>query len=204
MRRLLLTSAGLTKNLELFFFDKIQKRPCDIKVILVPSASIMNDGAREGISLCMFNLMNMGILEENISVYHLGYLLSKNYTRTYSSEVTDISPLYRLLSVDELNHYDLLVFSGGDSAILLSEINRTGFDEVIKESVENGLFYLGVSAGSMVTAGNFSDSLGYIRNEIHVHCKEGTSCGDLPKDNPVYLADTQAIWIEGNSVKIID
>lgn len=56
----------------------------------------------------------------------------------------------------------------------------------------------------MITAGNFPDSLGYIRNEIHVHCKEGTSCGDLPKDNPVYLADTQAIWIEGNSVKIID
>ncbi|BCJ97763.1 Type 1 glutamine amidotransferase-like domain-containing protein [Anaerocolumna chitinilytica] len=204
MRRLLLTSAGLTKNLEVFFFDKIQKRACDIKVIFVPSASIMNDGAREGISLCIFNLMNMGILEENISVYHLGYLLSKNYTRTYSSEVTDIPPLYRLLSVDELNHYDLLVFSGGDSAILLSEINRTGFDEVIKGSVENGLFYLGVSAGSMVTAGNFPDSLGYIRNEIHVHCKEGTNCGDLPKDNPVYLADTQAIWIEGNSVQIID
>lgn len=152
MRRLLLTSAGLTKNLEVFFFDKIQKRACDIKVIFVPSASILNDGAREGISLCIFNLMNMGILEENISVYHLGYLLSKNYTRTYSSEVTDIPPLYRLLSVDELNHYDLLVFSGGDSAILLSEINRTGFDDVIKESVENGLFYLGVSAGSMVTA----------------------------------------------------
>lgn len=78
------------------------------------------------------------------------------------------------------------------------------FGWINEKTLKYGLFYLGVSAGSMVVAGNFPDSLGYIRNEIHVHCKEGTSCGDLRKDNPVYLADTQAIWIEGNSVQIID
>jgi Peptidase E len=204
MKNILLTSAGLSENLEEFFWKKIKKKPSEIKVIFVPSASTHSDDAREGISLCMFKLINMGILPENIFVYHLGYLLSKNYTRTYSSEVTNVPPLFRLLSVEEMNKYDMLIFSGGEASILLSEINRTGFHEVIKQAVENGLFYLGISAGSMVAAGNFSDSLGYVRNTIFVHCEEGTLPGDLPQDVEIYLTDTQAIWIGENSAQIIE
>jgi hypothetical protein len=201
---ILLTSGGLSKNLEDLFWSKIRKKPSEIKVIFVPSASMHNDGAREGISLCMFNMINMGILPENIFVYNLGYLLSKNYTRTYSSEVTNVPPIFRLLSLEEMNKYDMLIFSGGEASILLSEINRTGFHEVINQAVENGMFYLGISAGSMVAAGNFSDSLGYVKNTVYVHCDKGTRSGDLPQEDDIYLTDTQAIWIDENSAQIVE
>lgn len=204
MKNILLTSNGLSDNLEEFFLRKIGKSPSEIKAIFVPSASTQSDGAREGISLCMFKLMKIGILQENIFVYNLGYLLSKNYTRTYSSEVKNVPPLFRLLSVEEMNKFDMLIFSGGDASILLAEINRTGFHEVIKQAVENGLFYLGISAGSMVAAGNFSDGLGYIKNTIYVHCEEGTLSGNLPQDVEIYLRDAQGIWINDNSAQIIE
>ena len=73
MKNILLTSDGLNRNLEEFFWKKIKKAPSVLKVILVPSASTHCDSAREGISLCMFKLTNMGILPENIFIYHLGY-----------------------------------------------------------------------------------------------------------------------------------
>lgn len=204
MKNILLTSNGLNRNLEEFFWKKIKKEPSELKVILVPSASTHCDGAREGISLCMFKLTNMGILPENIFIYHLGYLLSKNYSRTYSSEVSNVPPLFRLLSVEEMSKYDMLIFSGGEASILLSEINRTGFNDIIKQAVENGLFYLGISAGSMISAGNFANSLGYLRNTVYVHCDKGTPSGELPQDINIYLTDGQAIWIDENSAKIIE
>lgn len=112
-----------------------------MKKVLLTSAGLSDRLAREGISLCTFLLTSMGIVPSNILVYHLGYLLSKNYTRTYSSMVTNSPPLFRLLSLEEMNEYDVLLFGGGDAGILLNEINRTGFHEVIKQAVENGLFY---------------------------------------------------------------
>lgn len=204
MKNILLTSNGLNKNLEEFFWKKIKKEPPALKIILVPSASTHCDSAREGISLCIFKLSKMGILPENISIYNLGYLLSKDYSRTYSSEVTNVPPMFRLLSVKEMSTYDMLIFSGGEAGILLSEINRTGFNDIIKQAVENGLFYFGISAGSMITAGNFADSLGYIRHTVHVHCDKGTPSGELPQESDIYLKDGQAIWIDENSAKIIE
>ena len=204
MKNILLTSNGLNRNIEDFFWKKIKKEPSELKVIFVPSASTHSDGAREGISLCMFKLTSMGILPHNIFIYHLGYLLSRNYSRTYSSEVSDVPPLLRLLTLEEMNHYDMLIFSGGEANILLSEINRTGFNDIIKQAVENGMFYFGISAGSMIAAGNFTDSLGLVKNTVHVHCDKGTPSGILSHDTEIYLKDGQAVWVDENSAMIIE
>lgn len=66
MKKILLTSAGLSENLKKLFFMQIKKKPEEIKIIFVPSAATVNDGAREGLSIAMFELKNMGILQENI------------------------------------------------------------------------------------------------------------------------------------------
>ncbi|MCK5129666.1 MAG: Type 1 glutamine amidotransferase-like domain-containing protein [Clostridiales bacterium] len=203
MKKILLTSAGLSESLKKLFFLQINKKPQEIKIILVPSASTGNDGAREMLSVCMFELENMGILRENIFVYDLKYILSKEYSRTYPINLDKVPSFFRLLSFDEINEYDVLFFSGGSANVLLDEINRTGFKEVVTHAVENGLFYIGVSAGSMVAAGNLPDSLGYIKNPVIVHCEKGTSCGDLPQDGDIYLTDSQAIWIDEDSAQII-
>lgn len=204
LKKILLTSAGLSENFKKLFFEKIKKKPQEIKIIFVPSASTVNDGAREGISLCIFELENMGILPENIFVYDLRYILSKNYSRMYPLNLNYIPPIFRLLSVDEMNEYDVLLFSGGNASVLLDEINRTGFNEVVTQAVDNGLFYIGISAGSMVVAGNLPYNLGYVKNSITVHCEKGTPCGYLPQDGEIYLTNTQAIWIDGDNAQIVE
>ena len=107
------------------------------------------------------------------------------------------------MSAEELNRYDAIVFGGGDAARLLNEVKRTGFYLPLKQAVENGLVYLGVSAGSMIAAGNFPDGLGYLTNPIIPHAEEGTPCGEVPSDEPIKMDDGQVIVIKGDKKEII-
>ena len=152
MRNLFLTSSGLNEKTAALFWECIGKEPVNAKAILVPSAAVGNDGAREGILVCIERLANMGIPLHNILLYDLAYLLSDGYKRTYSSYIDDIPVPFRLMTAQELTQYDMIVFCGGNARTLLSEINRTGFAKPLKQAVENGLVYLGISAGSMVKA----------------------------------------------------
>ena len=49
MRTLFLTSSGLNEKTMVLFWKCIGKEPINTKAILVPSAAVGNDGAREGI-----------------------------------------------------------------------------------------------------------------------------------------------------------
>ena len=75
MRTLFLTSSGLNEKTMVLFWKCIGKEPINTKAILVPSAAVGNDGAREGIIVCMERLMNMGIPMNNILIYNLAFLL---------------------------------------------------------------------------------------------------------------------------------
>ena len=87
-KHLFLTSAGLTDKMKEKFFDIIGKCPKDVKVLYIPTAGIETDGARESLAICFHELFLMGIQYENILVYNLELILSKDYQRTYSSYVT--------------------------------------------------------------------------------------------------------------------
>ena len=41
----------------------------------------------------------------------------------------------------------------------------SSYSEHLKQAIENGLVYLGISAGSMIAAGNFATGLGYLKKE---------------------------------------
>ena len=204
MKKILLTSGGLSPGLQKIFLEQIGKEANDIKVIFVPTAAMYSDNAKEYISLIMYYMNNMGILSKNIFMYHLGYLLSKDYNPTYLSDIPTIPSFLRLLSAEEMNEFDVLFFLGGEAIPLLDEINRTGFNEIIHQAIKNGMFYIGASAGSMIAAGNLQNGLGYVKNHIEVHCEKGTPCGDLPKEGTIYLTDAQAIWINGDVTQIIE
>ena len=203
MRTLFLSSNGLNESTSNVFWKCIKKEPADTKVIFVPSAAGGNDGAREGIALCVEGLMNMGIPFENILMYELSLLVSAGYERTYSKNVQNIPAQLRLMSVDELKQYDIIVFGGGDASRLLDEVNRTGLFVPLKQAIENGLAYLGISAGSMIAAGNFSDGLGYLQNPIIPHAENGIPCGKVPLEEPIKMVDGQVIVIKGDRKKII-
>lgn len=135
MKNCLFTSSGLTESMQTLFFEKLNKKPEEIKLLFLPAAASYRDDAREGISVSIDQLQNMGIRLEHIFTYNLDYIVSKDYQRTYSQYVTDIPPAYRLMTVEELREYDAMFVCGGYSEFLLRQMNRTGFDVIVKEAV---------------------------------------------------------------------
>ena len=191
-KKLFLTSSGLSADMKKKFFDIIGKCPEDVKVLYIPTAGIETDGAREGFAVCFQELSSMGIRYENILVYNLELILSKDYQRTYSTCVTDPYMLTRLLTIEELQSFDAVVVSGGDAAVLCREMIRTGFDRTIGKAINNGLVYVGISAGSMYAAGNLDDGLNIINNPIIPHWN-GTKIIELPDfGEAIKIVDGQA------------
>lgn len=201
MKRVLLTSAGLTDSLWTFFFSLVDKPAENLRVLFIPTAAANGDDeAREGSALCIAELLRMGIAEENIFPYHINYIFSDGYDRPYLSNVP---PLYRRMTANELLQFDLVLVGGGNAGFLMEELCRTGLDAPLKEAVEGGLFYLGVSAGSMVAAGNFQEGLHWVVNPIFPHSAVGTPCGALPKDDAIFLTNEQAVWLCGDTAQIL-
>lgn len=206
MKQILLTSAGLTDVMQSLFFSRVPKRPEQIRIMLVPCASLGSDGAREGIIAGMAGLLQMGIRKENIFLYNLAYLLSHGYRRTYSA-AEDLSTLplnIRLPTRAEIREFDAILFTGGRADVLMDEILRTGFRPLLAQAVDDGLFYIGVSAGSMVAAGNFANSMGFLKNPVIPHCPLGLPCGNVPENGEIPLTDKQAVWITDAGAQIIE
>ena len=202
-RHLFLTSDGLTKNMKTSFFNIIGKRPEEVKILYIPTAGIETDGAREGIAVCLYELLLMGIQSENILIYNLELILSKGYKRTYSAYVTDGHIASRLINTEELKEFDAVFVSGGDSAVLCREMVRTGFGCAIEQAVNAGLVYVGISAGSMYAAGNLEKGLNIISNPIIPHWN-GDKLTSLPiGSEEIKLADGQTIYVEGYNICLI-
>lgn len=202
-RHLFLTSCGLSSDMKKKFFDIIRKRPEDMKVLYIPTAGIETDGAREGFAICFDELSLMGIRYENILVYNLELILSKDYKRTYSAYIKEPFMITRLLTVEELKSFDAVFVSGGESTVLCREMVRTGFDKIIEKAIKNGLVYVGISAGSMYAAGNLDDGLHIINNPIIPHWN-GTKLIGLPSDrDEIKLVDGQAVYIEDDCINLI-
>lgn len=202
-RHLFLTSGGLSNDMKKKFFDIIGKRPEDVKVLYIPTAGIATDGAREGIAVCFHEFSLMGIHHENILVYNLELILSKDYKRTYSAYIKEPYMITRLLTLEELKSFDAVFVSGGDSSVLCHEMVRTGFDRILKDAIYNGLVYVGISAGSMYAAGNLEDGLHIIDNPIIPHW-DGAEILELPSaSDKINLADGQVVYIEDTCMHLI-
>ena len=181
MRKILLTSTGFeNKKFEKLFLSNIGKEVDQIKVIFVPTAAI-DDDAKEMLPKCMDDLLNAGILPENILTYDLDYLIS----------------------FDEAKKYDAIYFCGGTSEHLLNEINKSGFNFILNKLVDEGMFYIGVSAGSVIASNEYLDNLGYIDCYVDVHCENGSHCGIIENNDDIFLTDNQAIWICNDVKEII-
>ena len=198
--RLFLTSNGLTKEMIKMFFELIQKKAEEIKVLYIPTAGIVSDEAREGFSICLYELEQMGIISENVTIYNLELLLSKGYKRTYSAFVMNPSLVSRIITIDELMEFDAVFVSGGDANNLCNEMVRTGFDEILIQGIERGIVYVGISAGSMFAAGNLKEGLHVIPEAINPHW-EGTKI--RKKDDQIYLPDGHVVYVNSDIVKLI-
>ncbi len=202
-RSIFLTSDGLSQASKDAFLEQIGKKADSIKLMVVPTAGILSDSAREGLAVCFSELMAMGIRHENITVYNLELVISKGYVRTYSAYVSEISPIVRLVTADELAPYDAIVISGGDASFLTAEMNRTGFATEVKKAVDEGLVYVGISAGSMFGAGSFENGLQLIKNAIIPHWNNEIITTLPNDDSEIRLSDGQVIYISGDRMELL-
>ena len=109
----------------------------------------------------------------------------------------------RLLTAEEMNTFDAVFVSGGDATVLCREMVRTGFDRTIEKAINDGLVYVGISAGSMYAAGNLDDGLHIINNPIIPHWNgtkimELSNCGD-----EIRLVYGQAVYVEDDCTSLI-
>ena len=113
--------------------------------------------------------------------------------------------LDRVMDLKELVTFDAIYFCGGSETYLMEAINRVNFAPILKEALDNGLFYIGVSAGSMIASSSVEKNLGIIPNPLEPHCEENiTPDGSLPdKDQPVNISDDQAVWITNDGAVIL-
>ncbi len=185
------------------FTDSIAKSPQEMRILYIPSAGYETDSAREGFAVCLDELGKMGIRYDNILIYNLELLLSKGYKRTYSAHIGNPAMISRLLTMEELGAFDAVFVSGGDSAVLCREMVRTGFDEVLKRAINDGLVYVGISAGSMYAAGNLDNGLHIILNPIIPHWNGQKATEITDSSAEIYLSDGQALYVESDVIRLV-
>ena len=81
------------------------------------------------------------------------------------------------------------------------EMTRTGFDTILEKAINNGLVYVGISAGSMYAASNMENGLHIIPNSILPHYM-GQDNFSL-KDKEIRLVNGSAVYIDGIDVSLI-
>ena len=184
MKKILLTSTGFdNKNLEKIFLDNLVKPVHDTKVVFVPTAA-NDEESKSVIPFCIQDLTNAGIEESNIMTYDCDHVLS----------------------LETLMTFDAIYVCGGSETYLMEAMNKIGFTSVLKEAIFQGLFYIGVSAGSMILTTSVENSLGIIPNPLEPHCEEDiTPCGSIPEaGKPINISDNQAVWISDETSLIIE
>ena len=171
--KLLLTSTGLkSKVFKDEFLRNVGRDISQVKVIFVPTAA-NDDEAKALLPSCKADLTNLGILESNLLVYDLDYELP----------------------FDEGSQYDAIYFCGGSTKYLLERINAIGFSETLRKLLDNGMYFVGVSAGSKICGDNYGGNLGYLHRNIELHCNEGSPLGRVHDNNTIFLTNTQALKI---------
>lgn len=175
MKKILLTSTGFENdNIKNKFLELLN---CDVskaKILFIITAA--NDpGAVRILSKCLADLTNCNIPDENITIYDM----------------------HKLLTQDEINKYNAIYVCGGNTKYLVDRISEINFKPLLDGYIENGGIYIGVSAGSIAASGNYQNSLCLIKNNLDVHCENGTENGIITTDNDILLTDNQAIFING-------
>ena len=182
-RKVLLTSTGFTnKNIERMFLTHVDSLPDKLKCLFVTAAAVTED-AKSMIPLCKEDLTSAGVLSRNIITYNFEHEMS----------------------VEDMCDYDAIYLCGGSSRKLLYTIINSGMRNTLVEAVNNGLFYIGVSAGAVIGGSFMRDSLQFIPNRVEPHVnKNPTKNGLLHGKNQVNISDSQAIWIYGKRVEIFE
>lgn len=133
--KLLLTSSGITnKSIENALLELLGKPFKDAHLTFIPTAANVEQGDKTW----LVNDMN------NFRVLNFASL-----------DIIDISAVPKDIWLPSFEQADILVFGGGNVNYLLEWIEKSGFKKYLPELLKTKV-YVGISAGSMVTAKNVS------------------------------------------------
>lgn len=144
-KKIVLTSCGIVdKNLKQEFYKLLNKEIEKIKVLYITTAiDGEDDSDTSWIGEEFKTILDLGIKRENIEEYKMDYEI-------------------------DLSLYDMIYMMGGNTFYLLKKIRDTKFDIKLKEAINNGIVYVGSSAGSIILGNTIELSLPYDKNDVNL------------------------------------
>ncbi|MCL2216290.1 MAG: peptidase E [Defluviitaleaceae bacterium] len=174
------------------FGAMLQKPFAKATVLFIPTAAMQNEVKANAIINRLKNeLLTMGILEDNITIYDIDGSLSE----------------------EDAIKFDVIYITGGNTPYLAKRVREVGFEKIIKKTIFANKIYIGMSAGSMLLTPNFNvddinnpqfTGLGLIKAYVTVHCDKGTkNRSDLPLPH-ISLQENQAIEVHWDGYMVIE
>lgn len=144
MKKILLTSCGTTsENLKNRTKELFDKDASQMKVLYITVAADVEKTDPSWMQEEFDEFLELGIKSENVTEYKMNYEIS-------------------------VKDFDLIYMMGGNTFYLLKKIRKTAFDKKIIEAIENGIIYLGSSAGTNIVGSSVELALPYDDNDGYV------------------------------------
>jgi dipeptidase E len=130
MKKLLLTSSGLSsEKTQKEFLSLLDKPVKEVKVLLI--FGVKTPGEMVYVDASKMELINLGLKKENIADANINNAIDFPEGK-----------------------FEVIYFCGGNTYYLLDRIKKLKFDVKIKDLVNDGALYIGVSAGSIIAGEN--------------------------------------------------
>lgn len=155
MKKIVLTSCGvIDSNLKEQFYELLNKDISKVKLLFITIAvDGEKDTDRTWLEEEYASILDLGIKEENITEFH------------YEENV-------------DFSSYDIIYMIGGNTFYLLKELREKNLDEKIIQAINNGVIYIGSSAGSIILGKTIETALPYDENWVNLVDFEGLKIVD--------------------------
>lgn len=155
MKKIVLTSCGVIDgNLKEQFYELLNKDISKVKLLFITIAvDGEKDTDRTWLEEEYASILDLGIKEENITEFH------------YEENV-------------DFSSYDIIYMIGGNTFYLLKELREKNLDEKIIQAINNGVIYIGSSAGSIILGKTIETALPYDENWVNLVDFEGLKIVD--------------------------
>lgn len=155
MKKIVLTSCGVIDGkLKEQFYELLNKDISKVKLLFITIAvDGEKDTDRTWLEEEYASILDLGIKEENITEFH------------YEENV-------------DFSSYDIIYMIGGNTFYLLKELREKNLDEKIIQAINNGVIYIGSSAGSIILGKTIETALPYDENWVNLVDFEGLKIVD--------------------------
>ena len=155
MSKIVLTSCGIIDSeLKDQFYSLLDKDISQIKLLYITIAvDGEKDTDRKWLEEEYATILNLGIKKKNITEYH------------YEENM-------------DFSSYDIIYMIGGNTFYLLKELKEKNLVEKIIQAINNGVIYIGSSAGSIILGKTIETALPYDENWVGIEDFTGLNIVD--------------------------